>query len=462
MSGQFVNEFVREIDFHPELLLRLHRADPERYPFLLESAANGTKQGRFDILFAGTSQRLVLEAKGHLHGPGASAGPGFLRALNGWWKRERVELAPSELPFRGGWFLYLGYELAAEVEPTLALKQPDGLPIAAAVRAPAALILDRDASRAWIVAEEGAESYCHRLLADVAALGFDDLLDGDGPLIQDEVEEEPSARYIEAVGRTKDYIVAGDIFQANLSRTWRARLNDAATPLALYLRLRQSNPGPFAGLMQWTDQAVVSSSPERLLRVRDGVAETRPIAGTRPRGHDDEGDRALSAELIRHPKERAEHIMLIDLERNDLGRVCVPGTVEVDELMVIESYAHVHHIVSNVRGRLRADVLPGDAIRAVFPGGTITGCPKVRCMEIIDELEQSPRGPYTGSMGYLNRDGSLDLNILIRTLHVDGRDLMFRAGGGIVADSEPEAEVEETRAKARGMLLAIEGSVAAC
>jgi anthranilate synthase component 1 len=154
--------------------------------------------------------------------------------------------------------------------------------------------------------------------------------------------------------------------------------------------------------------------------------------------------------------------MLIDLERNDLGRVCVPGTVDVDELMVIESYAHVHHIVSNVRGRLRADVLPGDAIRAVFPGGTITGCPKVRCMEIIDELEQSPRGPYTGSMGYLNRDGDLDLNILIRTLHVDGRQLRFRAGGGIVADSRPDAEVEETRAKARGLLLALEERALTC
>ena len=462
MSGQFANEFVREIDFHPELVLRLHRAHPDRYPFLLESAATGTRQGRFDILFAATSERLVLEGGGQLHGPGASAGPGFLTALNGWWQRERLELAPSELPFRGGWFLYLGYELAGEVEPTLALKQPDGLPIAAAVRAPAALILERDAGRAWIVAEEGAESSGRRLLADIAALDFDEPLDGAGALVDDRVEEEASGHYLDSVARTKEYIVAGDIFQANLSRTWRARLNDSATPLALYLRLRRSNPGPFAGLMQWADQAVVSSSPERLLRVRDGVAETRPIAGTRPRGHDDEGDRALSAELIRHPKERAEHIMLIDLERNDLGRVCVPGTVEVDELMVIESYAHVHHIVSNVRGRLRADVLPGDAIRAVFPGGTITGCPKVRCMEIIDELERSPRGPYTGSMGFLNRDGSLDLNILIRTLHMNGRELLFRAGGGIVADSQPRAEVEETRAKARGMLLAIEEPVPPC
>jgi anthranilate synthase component 1 len=187
------------------------------------------------------------------------------------------------------------------------------------------------------------------------------------------------------------------------------------------------------------------------------VAETRPIAGTRPRGEDDASDRDLSVELISHPKERAEHVMLIDLERNDLGRVCMPGSVEVDELMVVESYAHVHHIVSNVRGRLRPEVLPGDALRAVFPGGTITGCPKVRCMEIIDELEPLARAAYTGTFGYINRDGSMDTNILIRTLQLDGPDLCFRAGGGIVADSDPAAELQETRAKARGLRLALEG-----
>ena len=163
----------------------------------------------------------------------------------------------------------------------------------------------------------------------------------------------------------------------------------------------------------------------------------------------------MSAELIANPKERAEHVMLIDLERNDLGRICEPGSVEVDEMMVIESYAHVHHIVSNVRGRLRAGITPGSALRAVFPGGTITGCPKVRCMEIIAELETSPRGAYTGSFGYLNRDGSMDLNILIRTMVLHGTRLRLRAGAGIVADSEPEAELDETRAKARGLLEAL-------
>ena len=182
---------------------------------------------------------------------------------------------------------------------------------------------------------------------------------------------------------------------------------------------------------------------------------TRPIAGTRPRGDTHEDDTALSAELFGHPKERAEHIMLIDLERNDLGRVCKAGTVEVDEYMVLESYAHVHHIVSNVRGTLMDGVTPGDAIRAVFPGGTITGCPKVRCMEIISDLEHSPRGAYTGSFGYLNTDGSLDLNILIRTMVMRDNIIELRAGSGIVADSVPEAELDETRAKAKGLLMAL-------
>ncbi|HIJ48372.1 MAG TPA: aminodeoxychorismate synthase, component I, partial [Gammaproteobacteria bacterium] len=182
---------------------------------------------------------------------------------------------------------------------------------------------------------------------------------------------------------------------------------------------------------------------------------TRPIAGTHPRAADTRQDQHLSQQLLAHPKEQAEHIMLIDLERNDLGRVCQPGSIEVDELMVLESYAHVHHIVSSVKGRLKPETTPGAVIRALFPGGTITGCPKVRCMEIIDELETEPREAYTGSFGYLNRDGSMDLNILIRTLMMKDQQVTLRAGAGIVYDSIPEQELAETRSKAKGMLLAL-------
>jgi anthranilate synthase component 1 len=223
----------------------------------------------------------------------------------------------------------------------------------------------------------------------------------------------------------------------------------------LYQRLRQANPAPFACLAQFPAFSIISSSPERLVRVEKNVIETRPIAGTRPRGQDAVNDQALLQELISHPKERAEHIMLIDLERNDLGRLCEYGSVKVDELMAIESYQHVHHIVSNVRGHLKAGMTPGQVIRAVFPGGTITGCPKVRCMEIIAELEQVRREAYTGSVGYINHNGDMDFNILIRTMSLQGQQLNFRTGAGIVIDSIAENELRETRHKARGLLRAL-------
>ncbi len=184
--------------------------------------------------------------------------------------------------------------------------------------------------------------------------------------------------------------------------------------------------------------------------------QTRPIAGTRPRGQTAGNDEALQSELISNHKERAEHIMLIDLERNDLGRICESGSIQVDEFMVLESYAHVHHIVSNVSGKLKHDIAPGQIIKAVFPGGTITGCPKIRCMEIITELEQGPRGAYTGSLGFLNHNGDMDMNILIRSLTISGQQVKFRAGAGIVADSIAKREIDETRAKAKGIIVALQ------
>ena len=268
------------------------------------------------------------------------------------------------------------------------------------------------------------------------------------------IDEDPPQRYLDGVVRVLDYLAAGDVFQANLSRGWQARFAGALDPALLLQRLRDNNPAPFAGIFRSPWGSVVSASPERLLSLHDGIAETRPIAGTRARfAGDDDAERIR--ELVGHPKERAEHVMLLDLERNDLGRVCAPGSVRVDELMTVESYAHVHHIVSNVRGRLRDGVTPAQAIAAVCPGGTITGCPKVRCMQIIAELEGVGRGAYTGAMGWLGHDGNMDLNILIRSAEVEGDTLRFRTGAGIVADSDPQHELEETRAKARGMLRAL-------
>ena len=436
----------------PGDLLALHRQDPARYPFLLESAAAGTAQGRCDLLLGFPGEALVLERDGRLSGPGADESHDFLAALDRWWRRERAP-GPDPWPLAGGgWFLYLGYELAGQVEPVLRLDAPRALPIAFAVRVGAAVLRDRAAGACRVMTRD-AETL-RQLRADLAAAAGRGPTRWRGPA--GEATEEPPERFIEAVRRAREYIIAGDVFQANLSREWRARLPLDADPAALYARLRSSNPGPFAGLARWGAHAVLSSSPERLLSVHEGVAQTRPIAGTRPRGANATDDLALERELIAHPKERAEHVMLIDLERNDLGRICRPGTVQVDEMMVLESYAHVHHIVSNVRGELADDVGPGSAIRAVFPGGTITGCPKVRCMQIIRELEAGPRGAYTGSMGWLGADGSLDLNILIRTMEMSPGELRFRAGAGIVFDSVAEAELAETRAKAKGLLLAVE------
>ncbi len=419
----------------------LHAYNPDRYPFLLKSTARADRLGRYEILFAFPAEAIVADGKRD-----------FLEVLSQAFLAERREL-PADLPFTGGWFLYLGYELAAEIEPGLELDEDPVLPAAFAVRCPAALIRDLDTGTVVLLTETGADVDVDAVRDDLDSLP-DAATDGHQNRIL-ALDEEPPARFLEAVSTARDYIAAGDIYQANLSREWQVTASEAINATALFRALADANPAPFAGIAHWQGKEVVSSSPERLLSIRDGYANTRPIAGTRPRSDDPATDQALLEELIAHPKERAEHVMLIDLERNDIGRICVPGTVEVDEMMVIESYAHVHHIVSNVRGRLRDDVLPGDAIRAVFPGGTITGCPKVRCMEIISELEDGPRGAYTGSFGYLNRDGSLDLNILIRSIVVDGELASFRAGSGIVADSIPEAELAETRAKAEGLVRAL-------
>ncbi len=435
-------------------LVELHRLYPASYPRLLQSTAHG----RYDILFAFPGDSLVLDASGNLQGDGdcQPASGDFLEGLDRWWRENRVaDAGNAELPFSGGWFIYLGYELAAQVETCLRLPAAVAvLPVAMATRFRSAIIHDHVQNATWIVAESGQQELAGRITADIAALSRQE------PGVVSEnrvvtVTEAESQLYTRAVARILEYIREGDVFQVNLSRQWDIDFSQPVDPVSIYRQLCIHNPAPFSGLLRLGDTAIISSSPERLVAVRDGYVETRPIAGTRPRGLSSSADRAYSSELLSHPKERAEHIMLIDLERNDLGRICVPGSITVNELMVLESYAHVHHIVSNIRGRLRADVTPGQVMRAVFPGGTITGCPKVRCMEIIAELEQAARGAYTGSMGYLNRDGSMDLNILIRTMVSHAGCISLRAGAGIVADSVPQAELEETRAKARGLLRAL-------
>ncbi|WP_455383952.1 aminodeoxychorismate synthase component I [Acidihalobacter prosperus] len=425
-------------------LLTLHRRHPGRYPHLLQSATVGGATARYDILFAFPERRLDVAANG------------FLAALDNEFGAALSAEAEEGPPFRGGWFLYLGYELAYAVEPVLGDPPPHpwGWETAWAQYMPAAIVHDHLRGERYAVAAPGRGGLLELIAADAAAAAAHACSEAEPqPVVR--LDEEAASRYLDGVERIRRYIREGDVFQVNLSRQWEGEVAEGVEPAALYAALRAANPAPFAGLVTWGQRAVISSSPERLVEAEAGWAATRPIAGTRPRGSDEIDDAALRESLHAHPKERAEHVMLIDLERNDLGRVARPGSVEVDELMVGESYAHVHHIVSNVRAQLRAGVTPGALIRAVFPGGTITGCPKVRCMQILRELEDTARGAYTGAMGYLSLHGRMDLNILIRTLEADAGRLRFRAGAGIVADSDPESELAETRHKAEGLLRAL-------
>jgi anthranilate synthase component 1 len=443
---------IRELPQLPDLLA-LQAQAPARFPCLLESAAPGGARARFDLFLATDGSGLRLADDGSLRSlDGTSLQGDFVSALDDAWRLESVPQAAHEtLPFGGGWALFLGYELAGEVEPRLRLPRgPAGIPGALALRCPTAVVIDRIAARAWVIAEPASAA----LFGEVweAAVACWPIVSGTLPAAT--IEEQPAERFLLGARRVIDYLRAGDVFQVNLSRGWTACFESAPDPCLLYRHLRAANPAPFGGLLLDADWALLSSSPERLVSRRGERIETRPIAGTRPRNPgDDDAQRIL--ELVGHPKERAEHIMLIDLERNDLGRVCRTGSVQVDALMEVESYAHVHHIESTVSGVARPGLTPGELIRAVFPGGTITGCPKVRCMEIIAELEETGRGPYTGAMGWLDRSGDLDLNILIRSAWLQGSRLGMRAGAGIVIDSSVERELAETRAKARGLLRAL-------
>ena len=423
---------------------------PEKYPYLLDSAAPGPL-GEYSLLLRSSGEQLCKYSDGNITGPGE--GSSFLSRLNEWYQQEKQPSGnETGWPFTGGWFVYLGYELAAEIEPKVKFPEADdGFPVAFATRCPGVIFSRPDQAGVLQLAAE-TPALLEQLREDINTLVE--------PAASANIEfprllPEPPEAFKQAVEKIHEYILDGDVFQVNLSRGWHGEFSRPADAASLYRSLRKSNPAPFAGMLRWREHTLMSSSPERLVHMRQRAVQSRPIAGTHPRGADSDSDNALSRELLAHPKERAEHIMLIDLERNDLGRVCETGTVEVDELMVVESYEHVHHIVSNVRGRLRPGVTPVDVIRAVFPGGTITGCPKVRCMEIIAELEKQGRSFYTGSFGYMGLDGCMDLNILIRSMLLHNNQVSFRTGAGIVADSDPDREVAETQDKARGLLHAL-------
>ncbi|MBD1831452.1 anthranilate synthase component I [Cyanobacteria bacterium FACHB-472] len=369
------------------------------------------------------------------------------------------------LPFAGGWLGWLGYDLAWEIEQLPSLKtDPLPFPVAYWYEPASFAVLDHWEQTLWLAASDPSE--LDLLQSQLEQKSREDREGFPNPQSPIPNPQSPipnphffssQTDYEDAVRQAKKYIQAGDIFQANLSLRFEQPTN--ARPWDIYQALQQINPSPFASYWQTPWGAVISCSPERLVQLWERGAQTRPIAGTRSRGTIPTLDEQLARDLLANAKERAEHIMLVDLERNDLGRVCQWGSVKVNELFTIERYSHVMHLVSNVIGTISPNYDTVDLIRALFPGGTITGCPKVRCMEIIEELEPLRRSLFYGSCGYLDWRGHLDLNILIRTLlytQCDNKAVVYgQVGAGIVADSDPEREWHESLYKAQALLAAL-------
>jgi para-aminobenzoate synthetase component 1 len=388
----------------------------------------------------------------------------FLRTLLASPKPDLDFNLPPELPFTGGWLGWLGYDLAWEIERLPQINtNPLPFPVSCWYEPENFAVLDHQEQLLWLAASEEYQ-------LDIMTKQLEQLcVNNEEQTITKISQEKPEnsiifnlspEEYKKIVSQAQKYIYAGDIFQANLSLRFQANTNSDSW--SIYRALQQINPSPFASYWQTPWGKIISCSPERLVKLSGKKIETRPIAGTRSRGLNSLQDQQLAQELIDNIKERAEHIMLVDLERNDLGRVGEWGSVEVNEFLTIERYSHVMHLVSNVIGTLRQDCDAIDLIKAVFPGGTITGCPKVRCLEIIEELEPVKRNLFYGSCGYLDWRGNLDLNILIRTLlyvkkspDTSGGIVWGQVGAGIVADSDPDREWQESLHKAQAQLKAL-------
>lgn len=453
-------------------------ASPRRPSFLFESGGGTTRMGRFSFFasdpyqtLSGTADRYLRQSAQGQEESGAAP----FQYLTDLVSTSSIARPPDAPPFFGGAIGYFSYDLARRFErlPSLALDDlttPDFefafFDLVAAIDHELnTLVLMFCPPLERFLGEPREKLYregCDRLTALHAQL-----LSPPTTAATDETSlrltfspDQGRSSYMDRVRRCQDYIAAGDIYQANVSHRFTVT-GDLLSPqpnlqsdLLAYSRVRALNPAPFSGLLRLDRIGLISSSPERLVRLNGRQADTRPIAGTRPRGTNSAADQRLAHELRTNEKERAEHVMLVDLERNDLGRVCEYGSVRVDELMTLEHYSHVHHLVSHITGTLKDDATGFDLLKAVFPGGTITGVPKIRCMEIIEELEPVRRGAYTGSMGYLSWSGDLDFNIVIRTLVRTNGKAYLQVGAGIVADSDPAREYEETIHKAQAFLSA--------
>ena len=480
-----VRELPADLDTPVSVYLRLSGQGPS---FLLESVTGGEHVARYSFIGVDSSRAYVLRgrklethtARG-MTVADLPAGQDPLDAL-------RAELAPYRplptpgLPrFSGGLVGYLGYDAVRFFEPTVSLKPHADLPDAIFLLADTVVAfdhaygrlllianahLDGDEAAARAEAEARLDALQRRLAAPLLSGEAKGLLQAGGqaegaapPPPGELVSNMARERFMEAVRRAKAHIAAGDSFQVVLSQ--RLSRRTTASPFSIYRALRRLNPSPYMVFMDFAHLAgdtpfrLIAASPEMHVRLEGRRAALRPIAGTRPRGQTPAEDAAHEQDLLADPKERAEHVMLVDLARNDLGRVCAYGSVHVSEQMVVERYSHVMHIVSHVEGELNPAHDAFDLMRATFPAGTVSGAPKIRAMQIIDELERDPRGPYAGAIGYFSYDGSLDSCITIRTLVMRGQAVSVQAGAGIVADSDPAREYEETMNKARALAVAV-------
>ena len=459
----------------------LKLAEGRANAFLLESVQGGEARGRYSII--GLKPDVIWrcrDGKAEINRDAQTDPERFspdddadkpLVALKRLIRSVRMDLPPELPPMATGLFGYIGYDIVRQME-RLPSPPPDvlGLPEACMLRPTITAIFDsiRDeiivVTPVWpdktVSARTAYERAAERLESTIADLERStvpappsDVKAAVGPA----QSNTSHADYLAMVETAKEYIRAGDIFQVVPSQRFRRTFT--LPPLALYRALRRLNPSPFLYFLNFPDFAIVGSSPEILVRLRDGVVTIRPIAGTRPRGKTPEEDQRLADELMADPKERAEHLMLLDLGRNDVGRVAQIGSVRVTDQFFIERYSHVMHLVSNVEGQIRPDYDAVDALVAGFPAGTLSGAPKVRAMEIIDELEKEKRGVYAGAVGYFAADGTMDTCIVLRTAIVKDGMMYVQAGGGVVVDSDPEAEYQETVNKAKALMAAADEAV---
>lgn len=488
LRSGFIPPIYREIHYNEPYLV-YESLDIKKNSILLESVKGPYKTASYSfigldpyLIFKVKDGEVMIEAGSKKRGDKCTTlsfrSP--LDRLSELITAYKQKCLPELPPFQGGAMGFFSYDFVRYIENIPKNAVDDILiPDAHFIMVDKIIAFDHLQKKAWFIISPGAR-YTELGYRDISNIDWDIVFDQSVEELMVKAEEldkeladirfikpkqkplklelnyeMPKEKYIDIVKRAKEYIAAGDIFQANLSQRISAYIGDKE-PWEIYKVLRTINPSPFAAYLNFDEYYIVSSSPERLIKLNNGIIETRPIAGTRPRGKDIIEDEQMRKELLLNIKERAEHIMLIDLERNDLGRVSEYGTVYVDELMTTEDYSHVIHIVSNIRGILQKGKNCFDAIKATFPGGTITGVPKVRCMEIIDELEPVARGPYTGSLGYISFSGNMDFNIIIRTFLIKNKIAYVQAGAGIVADSDPEKEYFETLKKAEALIKTLE------